>query len=237
MNVIYAAVVAGGAGSRMGKTELPKQFLSLQNKPIVIYSIEKFLLCGDINKILVLVAAEYIEHTQKIVDQYIGDAARVVVVEGGTTRNETIMNGIRFIQNNFGIQEDDICLTHDAARPFITSAIIEENIAMALEFGAVTTAIKAIDTILVSRDAQSVSEVPIRDNMYQCQTPQTFSINLLLECYSKLTAAQKANLTDATKILILQGKSVKIAAGEAFNIKITTQHDLTLANSILKNLT
>ncbi|ONI46371.1 2-C-methyl-D-erythritol 4-phosphate cytidylyltransferase [Candidatus Epulonipiscioides gigas] len=231
--MIYTLVVAGGTGSRMG-TDIPKQFLMLENKPIIIYSIEQFLLHKEIDKIFVLVPKDYIEYTKNVIEEYLNkEVEKVIILEGGATRNDTIINGINFIKDNYGITKNDICLTHDAVRPFVTYEIIEENINTALKYGAATTAIDAIDTILISNDNDKIDEIPPRKIMYQCQTPQTFNINLFVDCYEKLSSKEKEILTDATKILVLQNKEVKIVKGEAFNIKITTQHDLVIANSIL----
>ncbi|OON93296.1 MAG: 2-C-methyl-D-erythritol 4-phosphate cytidylyltransferase [Candidatus Epulonipiscioides saccharophilum] len=231
--MIYASIVAGGLGSRMGDTNLPKQFLRLNDKPILIYSIQKFFDIMDITKIFVLVPESYVEYTEELVKKFIGHSERIIILKGGINRNDTVMNSIRYIQDNLGIDKNDICITHDAARPFVTEEIILENIEKASRFGAVTTAVQATDTILISLDNDRIDKVPQRDNMYQCQTPQTFNINLLLKCYERLTDEEKEKLTDVTKIFILQGETVKIAKGEYFNIKITTQTDLIVAESIL----
>ncbi len=231
--MIYASIVAGGLGSRMGDTTLPKQFLPLNNKPILIYSIQKFLDIMDISKIFVLVPESYVEHTKEIVEKFIGYTERIVILKGGINRNDTVMNSIKYIQDKFGVNENDICITHDAARPFVTKEIILENIEKASRFGAVTTAVQATDTILISLDNDVIDKVPQRDNMYQCQTPQTFNISLFLKCYERLTDKEKEMLTDVTRIFILKGEAVKIAKGEYFNIKITTKSDLIIAESIL----
>lgn len=234
--MIYAEILAGGKGTRMGNTEVPKQFLKLGDKPIVIHTIEKFLLNSEISKILVVVPKAWISYTKDLIKKYIVKSEKIQIVQGGNNRNETIMNGIKYIENNYGINDEDIIITHDAVRPFISYRIIDENIKFAKEYGATDTVISAIDTIVVSEDNSNVTEIPIREKMYQGQTPQTFNIKLLMETYNLLTENEKNILTDAAKIMVLKGKTVKLVDGESYNIKITTQYDLLIGNAILRGM-
>ncbi|OIK16332.1 2-C-methyl-D-erythritol 4-phosphate cytidylyltransferase [Bacillus sp. MUM 116] len=232
--MIYAEILAGGKGTRMGNINMPKQFLTLNSKPIIIHTIEKFILNDRFEKILVISPKEWINHTKDIIKKYIGSDERIIVVEGGRDRNESIMSGIRYIDKTLGINDDDIIVTHDSVRPFLTHRIIEENIEAALKYGAVDTVIEAIDTIIQSEDGEIISDIPVRDTMYQGQTPQSFNINKLVGYYNALTDDQKKILTDACKICAIAGDKVKIVKGELFNIKVTTPYDLKVANAILQ---
>jgi D-ribitol-5-phosphate cytidylyltransferase len=231
--MIYAEILAGGKGTRMGNIHMPKQFLTLNGKPIIIHTIEKFILNDRFDKILVISPKEWINHTKDIIRKYIGIHERIVVLEGGRDRNESIMNGVRYIEEYYGIFENDVIITHDSVRPFLTHRIIDENIDAALEFGAVDTVIEAIDTIIQSVDGEVISDIPIRDTMYQGQTPQSFNIQKLVNYYNLLTEEQKEILTDACKICALNGEKVKLVKGEVFNIKVTTPFDLKVANAII----
>lgn len=235
--MIYAEILAGGKGSRMGNTDMPKQFLTIGNKPIIIHTIESFLLCSRIDKIVVVTQEQWIEHTIDIIRKYIPleISSRIYVCEGGTDRNESIMNGIKYIESNFGINDEDIIITHDSVRPFLTYRIIEENIDMAIEYGATDTVIQSIDTIVESTNDDTISNIPRRDFMYQGQTPQSFNIKKLVRLYNSLLDSEKKVLTDAAKIFVVKGETVKLVKGELFNIKITTQYDLKLANALLRN--
>lgn len=232
--MIYAEILAGGKGTRMGNINMPKQFLTLNSKPIIIHTIEKFILNDRFEKILVITPKEWINHTKDIIKKYIGSDERIIVVEGGKDRNESIMSGIRYLENTFGINDEDIIVTHDSVRPFLTHRIIEENIDAALKYGAVDTVIEAIDTIIQSEDGEFISNIPVRDTMYQGQTPQSFNINKLVGYYNELTDAEKMILTDACKICAISGDKVKIVKGELFNIKVTTPYDLKVANAIIQ---
>lgn len=177
--MIYAGILAGGIGSRMGNVPLPKQFLDIDNKPILIHTIEKFILVSEFNEIIIATPAQWISHTQDILKKYNITDQRVKVVAGGTDRNETIMNIIDYIRNVNGINNDDVIVTHDAVRPFLTQRIIKENIEVAEKYGAVDTVIEAIDTIVMSKDKQNIHSIPVRNEMYQGQTPQSFHKNYI----------------------------------------------------------
>ncbi|MBC1757067.1 2-C-methyl-D-erythritol 4-phosphate cytidylyltransferase [Listeria seeligeri] len=231
--MIYAEILAGGKGTRMGNVNMPKQYLPLKGKPIIVHTIEKFILNDRFDKIIIATPKDWINHTQDIIKKYIFDT-RVVVIEGGTDRNETIMNGIRYVENEFGLNDDDIIVTHDAVRPFITHRIIEENIDMALEFGSVDTVIPAVDTIVESTNHDFITDIPVRGNMYQGQTPQSFNMKIIQKHYNNLTDDEKQILTDACKICLLAGEKVKLVNGGISNIKITTPYDLKVANAIVQ---
>lgn len=234
--MIYAEILAGGKGTRMGNTEMPKQFLMLGNKPIIIHTIEKFLLNAQIEKILVLVPEAWVNHTKDLVKKYIYPNDTIIILKGGSTRNETVMQGISYIEEQFGLTDEDIIVTHDAVRPFVSYRIIQDNIQYAMEYGATDTVIPAVDTIVVSENHNTITEIPIRDKMYQGQTPQAFRIKELMATYETLTEEEKEILTDAAKIMTLKGGSVKLIDGEYYNIKVTTQYDLLLANAILEGM-
>src|SRR5690625_2631594 len=171
--MIYAGILAGGQGTRMGNVPMPKQFLLLNEKPIIIHTLEKFVLNPKFKKIVIASPKEWINYMNDTLKKFKLNLPNVYDIEGGKERNDTIMNIIDFIEEENGQQDDAILLTHDAVRPFLTHRIIEENIEMGIKYGAVDTAIGAIDTIVESNDGEFVSDIPKRDLMYQGQTPQT----------------------------------------------------------------
>ncbi|EHH6116800.1 2-C-methyl-D-erythritol 4-phosphate cytidylyltransferase [Listeria monocytogenes] len=231
--MIYAQILAGGKGTRMGNVSMPKQFLPLNGKPIIVHTVEKFILNTRFDRILISSPKEWMNHAEDNIKKYISDD-RIVVIEGGEDRNETIMNGIRFVEKTYGLTDDDIIVTHDAVRPFLTHRIIEENIDAALETGAVDTVIEALDTIVESSNHEVITDIPVRDHMYQGQTPQSFNMKKVYSHYQNLTPEKKQILTDACKICLLAGDDVKLVKGEIFNIKITTPYDLKVANAIIQ---
>ncbi len=142
------------------------------------------------------------------------------------------MNAINYIDEEYGLDDDTVIVTHDSVRPFVTHRIINENINTALSCGACDTVIPATDTI-VEGDGDAITAIPDRRRMYQGQTPQSFKAKLLRDTYNSLSDDEKEILTDAAKILVMKGIKVKLVQGETFNIKITYPYDLKIARSLL----
>jgi 2-C-methyl-D-erythritol 4-phosphate cytidylyltransferase len=230
---IFGIILAGGRGTRMGNAERPKQFLEIGGKPIIIHTIEKFAVQPDFEKIIVLCPKAWIEHTRDLIRKHIALRDRIVVIEGGASRNETLMNAIRYIEENHTLDEDTIIVTHDSVRPFVTRRMIEENIEATRKYGACDTVIPASDTIVESRDHQMITAVPDRAFLYQGQTPQSFHALKLKNLYESLTEEEKAILTDACKIYVIKGEPVHLVDGDVSNIKITYPADIRIAESLI----
>ena len=234
--MIYAGILAGGTGTRMGISNMPKQFLDLGNKPIIIHTIEKFLLEPEIEKIVVGVHEDWISHAEDLVEEYISTFKdRIIIVAGGSDRNTTIENIIKAIDDYKELTDEDIVITHDSVRPFITLRIIKDNIRLAKECDAVDTLVEAVDTIVESTNGEYITNIPNRAHYYQGQTPQSFRCKDFLNLYNSLTSEEKQILTDACKIFVIKGKEVALAKGEYSNLKITTVTDLKIAKSMLED--
>lgn len=232
--MVFALILAGGQGTRMGNTDKPKQFLHIGGKPIIIHTIEKFYMNSQFDKIIVLCPQQWIAYTKELLSKHIPKNDKVAVIEGGKVRNETILNGISFIEKECGIDEDTVVVTHDAVRPFLTHRIIEENIASAKAGYACDTVIPATDTIVESQDGEIINMIPDRAKYYLGQTPQSFRAMKFVELYESLTEEEKEILTDAAKVFVLKGEEVRLILGETFNIKVTYPYDLQLAETLLK---
>ncbi len=233
--MIFGAIVAGGVGNRMNLSGLPKQFLPLgiSKKPIIIHTLEKFLICEKLDFIYLGVNKDWIGYAEELLDKYDIDRDKVFIVPGGADRNLTILNIIEAIEENHGESDEHIIVTHDAVRPFLTLRMINENIEAAKECGACDTVIGSVDTIIESKDGRFISSVPRRSFMYQGQTPQTFNMSELKRLYNDMTKEEKDMLTNACSIFSLRNKPVKIVQGDAFNIKITTVSDYKIAEAIV----
>ena len=231
--MIFAVIVAGGIGSRMGNLGKPKQYVNIQGKPIIIHTLEKFYINSAFEKVIVLCPNNWVNHTKDLIKKYIPEPDRVAVVVGGATRNETIMNSLDYIEKNYGLDDDTIVVTHDSVRPFVTARIIEENIDAAIKYGACDTVICATDTIIESTDDETISRIPNRKYMYQGQTPQSFKALTLKNLYNSLTQEEKDSLTDAAKIFSIKNMPVHLVKGEVYNIKITYPYDLRVAGVLL----
>ena len=231
--MIFFFFLAGGVGTRLG-SDIPKQFLMLGSKPIIVHTVEKFLLCSKFDAIFVGVHENWIPYAQDIFKKYNLDD-KVFFSVGGKDRNLTIMNIISDIESKFGDSSDHIIVTHDAVRPFVSLRIIEDNISAAKSDGACDTVVKSNDTIIESdHDVTEIRSVPNRKYMFLGQTPQSFRMSDLKELFNKLDESQKNELTDACKIFVLNNRPVKLVMGEFSNLKITTMSDYKIAQSLLE---
>lgn len=231
--MIYGAILAGGIGSRMNISDMPKQFLPLGDRPIIIQTLEKFLMCNRLDYIYVGVHSSWVSHMEDLLEKFNLNNDKIIITEGGSDRNNTIINIIDEIEKEYGMHDDDIIVTHDSVRPFVTLRIIEDNIDAAIKYGACDTVVSAVDTIVVSEDGDVIHNIPNRKFMYQGQTPQSFKMNMLKGLYNDLTQEEKEILTDACKICVVRNTPVKLVEGEISNIKITTVSDYKMAQAML----
>ena len=233
--MIFGVIVAGGVGKRMG-ADMPKQFLNLADRPIIMHTLDAFLKCPGLEQIYMGVHPEWVDYMEELVVQYVSkeEQKRVHLVPGGAERNDTIMNVIGQIEADFGTEETHYIITQDGVRPFVTQRLIEDHIRAVVQYKAVDTAIPAVDTIIVSKDGIFISDIPERKYLYQSQTPQSFQMDLLKELYTGLAPEEKAVLTDACKICTVRGVPVHIVEGEVSNMKITTTADYEIACTMAK---
>lgn len=232
--MIFAGVLAGGKGTRMGIQDMPKQFLLLGSKPIIVHTVEKFLLVPQIDCVVVAVHPDWTTHFEDMVDRYLYEHRnRIIIVDGGGERSDSIMNIISYLKETYSLLQDDCLITHDAVRPFLSYRIIIENIQAMKDYAMVDTVVMANDTIVESVDGNTISIIPNRKHMFQGQTPQTFKLMEYERLFSSLTEEEKALLTDACKVFVLKGVPVGLVRGEYSNIKITTVTDLKIAQAML----
>ena len=231
--MVYAAILAGGSGSRMDSS-LPKQYLKIKEKPILFYSVEAFAANNRIDGILVAVSRDYYEYAGKLISEYCPQTP-VTLVAGGEDRLSTLKNILNHLKQNNMLGGDTILLTHDAVRPFIDQRIINDNIDAAIKYGACNTVIPTVDTILLSEDGEFISSVLPRKSLYNVQTPQTFNAQKLYELVFSLSEEERASLTDACSVFIMRGERVRLVEGRPENIKITYPSDILLAEKLTVN--
>lgn len=225
--MIITGIVAGGTGSRMGNAELPKQFMELGNKPLFIYTAEKFLKQSDF--IIIGMNEEWLKMAEFLIKKFLPDNENIFVTKGGTDRNGTVKNIIAFAKNNLHCKDNDIILTHDAARPFVDERMITESLSAMTQCDICTTAIPATDTIAVSNDGKFTDDFPDRSKIYLVQTPQTFRLGDFNEIYDSLSEDEKKTATDVCRLFMAKGKTVMLIKGSNENIKITYAQDYRIA--------
>ena len=232
--MIYAGILAGGIGSRMGIQDMPKQFLMLGNKPIIIHTIEKFMVVPSIERVYVAVHSNWLAYFDDLVEKYLPTYRdRIMALDGGKERNDSILNIIRHIKAQGPVSDDAMLITHDAVRPFVSYRMILDNIAALEIYDAADTVVMANDTIVESTDGKAITQIPNRAHMFQGQTPQTFKINQFEQLFEELSEQERQILTDACKVFVLKGKQVGLVTGEYSNLKITTVTDLKIAEAML----
>lgn len=230
MNI--ALILAAGSGTRMGNTSKPKQFLNIYNKPLIVHTIEAFEVHDEIDMIVIVTNDTYIDQVKIWCKQY--DLGKVKsVVAGGSSRQESVYNGIKHLEQS-GTNPYDIILIHDAARPLISQSIISENIVACKKYGAIDTVIPTSDTIIRSLDKETICEIQKRSEQYQGQTPQTFTFQIIKEAHEYAKKTNNTETTDDCRLVINMGKEVHIVNGSKLNFKITTFDDLMMLKALLK---
>lgn len=231
--MIFGAIVAGGIGSRMKISSIPKQFMMLGSKPVIIHTIEKFMLCTEIDYIYIGVHKDWTCYAEDLLTKYNINKEKIFITEGGADRNLTILNLINAIESKHGESDDHIIITHDAVRPFVTLRIIKENIKAARKYKACDTVVASNDTIISSDNGKVISSIPERKTMFLGQTPQSFNMSLLKRLYMDLSEEEKSMLTDACKICVVRDTPVHLVRGDASNLKITTVSDYKIAQAMV----
>lgn len=226
----YVVLLAGGVGKRMG-ADIPKQFLEVEGKPIIVYTIEGFQRNEQIEKIVVVCVKDWVEHLKGLIAKYSLTKAEWII-EGGNTGHDSIRNGIFFLKNK--INEDDFVIVHDAVRPVIPQKAIDEVIRVAHEKGNASSSIVCHPPIVCTDDFESGITDIDREHVMLTASPQAFQYSLALKCYQQ---AEDENLHDTTftsSLLIHCGERVYFAKGTSSNIKITKKEDLALFAALLK---
>lgn len=220
----YVVIVAGGSGTRMGSS-IPKQFIPVNNTPVLMLTINAFL-AVDKNISVVLVLPEDQINTWKELCSTHHFKAPHKVVKGGSTRFHSVKNGIATISNSFAL-----VAIHDGVRPFVSSNTIIESFNSAEKNGSGVAAVKLKDTIRKLKNG--ANEQVNRDDYVIIQTPQTFQQNVLIESFKQ---EHKDSFTDDASVVEAQGYNIHLVDGTYENIKITTPEDLIFAEAYLKNL-
>ena len=223
--MIFAGICAGGKGERFGG-DVPKQFLTLKGKPVIMHSVEAFLRYGECERIFVAVSDRWVEYCRELFAHY----NSISVIEGGADRGETVERLVDAAYAKGG-SDGDIIATHDAARPFVDVDVIGRCVEAAEEFGVSGTAVAARDTVLQCRDGL-VTAAPLRSEMFLAQTPQCFKLGIFRKIWGELSDREKAAATDVCGMFYRAGVSVKIIEGGERCFKITTEDDLKRAEQM-----
>lgn len=226
----FVILLAGGVGKRMGAS-LPKQFMEVEGKPIIVYSIENFQRNPQIEKIVVVCVKDWIEHLRELVKKY--SLTKVQwIIEGGETGHDSISNGVFFLKDK--INQDDFIIVHDAVRPVLPQKAIDEVIRVAHEKGNASSSVRCHPPIVYTEDFESGIKDVDREHVMLTASPQAFRYSLALKCYEQAAEEKRNDFTFTSSLLIHCGERVYFAKGTTSNIKITQKEDLALFGALLK---
>lgn len=219
---ICVILLAGGTGSRM-QSAIPKQFLKLNQKPLIHYSFELFMSMKDIAEMTIVCDPQYQSFFPKI-----ADAPKITFAMPGSRRQDSVYNGLEAMTSKSAL----ICV-HDGVRPFITEPLVRRVIQSAQQHGAATAAMPVKFTIKECDHNQMAQRTPDRSKLWEIQTPQVIQTDLLKKGF-ELASRNNVTVTDDVSLVELLGLPVKIVEGSYQNLKITTPEDLSLAELIIK---
>ena len=230
--MITAMLFAGGIGARMKSVDLPKQFLEVGGKPIIIHTMEAFQQHPDINGVAVVCLSGWETVLQSYANQFAIDKLKWIF-PGGSNGQESIHNGIYGLREA-GCKDDDLVLIHDAVRPLLSQDIISSNIAVCKKYGYAITGIKCREAILESEDGFSTTTSIPRDKLIRTQTPQTFRLGNIIAAHEE---AKNRGITNSVASCTLMAElgniEMHIVPGSEKNIKITTVEDLEILKALM----
>lgn len=225
-----ALIIAGGVGARMNQ-DIPKQFLNVFDKPIIVYTMEAFQKHPSIDSITVVCLDGWHDVLRAYAKQF-GISKLDSVVSGGLNGQDSIRNGLYDIYSRYS-GEDDIVLIHDAIRPMLSQDVISDNIRVCREHGNAITVVPCTAAMLKTYDSLSSEEQVPRDNLKITQTPQTFFINDIVGAHKEALSRGITNSVASCTMYIELGRKLYMSMGSEKNLKITTVEDIEIFKSLL----
>lgn len=230
MNI--ALIIAGGVGARMGQ-DIPKQFINVYDKPVIVYTMEAFQKNENIDAIEIVCIDGWHEMLYAYARQF-GISKLENVVSGGKNGQDSIRNGLYDIASRHH-GDDDIVLIHDAIRPMLSNEIIDDNIKVCREKGNAITVLPCNAAMLKTFDGVETEEQVPRDNLKETQTPQTFFLKEIVETHKEALAKGITNSVASCTLYIELGKKLYLAKGSEKNLKLTTTEDIEIFKALLNS--
>ena len=219
----YAIIVAGGTGTRMG-SNIPKQFLLLNDKPVLYYTLKVFLESYTDIQIILVLPEEYTDLGREIIDAYF-DYTRIQITSGGETRFHSVKNGLALAN------KESIIFVHDAVRCLVTTDLIHRCFENTLKTGSAVPALRSKDSVRLLNEEENDNEVLDRSKVVFIQTPQTFHSRILVPAFE---IDYKERFTDEATVVEAFGLKISLIEGEENNMKITRPIDLFIAEKLLE---
>ncbi len=224
-----ALIIAGGSGNRMHQ-DIPKQFITVNEKPVIVYTLEAFEKHPEIDSIVVVCIQGWEQVLWAYAKQF-NITKLQCIVPGGENGQSSIRNGVFELEKKF--DKDDLVLIHDAIRPLVSAEIISDNIRVANQYGNAITVIPCAEAMLQTDDGvESVGSYP-RDRLKRTQTPQAFRIGDICDLHRRALEAGITNSVASCTLMIEMGEKVYFSAGSEKNIKLTTVEDIDIFKALL----
>ncbi len=221
--MVHAMIFAGGTGTRMKSENIPKQFIEVDGKPIIVRTLENFAYHEKVDDIVIACIASGIDHLNELIDKYKIPKIKTIV-PGGATGYESIHNGVMKVAET--AEDTDIILICDGVRPVMTEGLITECIDLAGKYETAVPVVKSIDSVLISEDGENCRQNMPRENIYITQAPQGYTMRKILWAHGEVEKRGIVNPTSSADLMIALGENIHIFLGERDNIKVTTPEDL-----------
>ena len=232
MNI--AIIFAGGVGKRMKTNGIPKQFLEINEIPIIIHTLNIFNNTEQIDAIIIACVNTHIDYLKKLIEQYKISKVKGIV-NGGRTGQESIINALEQAKE-ISVSDSDIVLIHDGVRPIIDSKLIIDNIKCVKKYGTSITCLKQRETTIISKSHENVEEITNRDETYVARAPQSFYLDDIVEAERKSLKNGDIECIDSCSVMKKYGKykNPHIVLCSNDNIKITTPEDYYIAEALIQ---
>ena len=227
MNI--ALIFAGGTGKRMNTTSRPKQFLELYGKPILVYTIEQFENHPEIDGVILVILAEWLEHCHKLIDKFSLKKVKAIV-SGGVSALESQRKGLLKACELY--PEDSIVLIHDGVRPLVSQSTISSNIESVKRYGTAITVSPAIETITLKENDGKVGQIIERSKVDLARAPQSFYLKDIAKAHER-AVEDGIDFIDSASLMKYYGHTLYTVQGEAENIKITTPNDFYIFRALV----
>jgi 2-C-methyl-D-erythritol 4-phosphate cytidylyltransferase len=228
MNI--AIILSGGIGSRMG-ANIPKQYLEVNNRPIIRYAVEKFLAHDDIDCMIIALNEQWKDYVKSKLPN---STKKIYFSEPGETRQHTIYNALRKAKS-IGGGSDDVVIIHDAVRPLVSNRVIKDCLDGCKIYDAAIATIDVKDTIYVCKEGVCITDAPNRSLLHAGQTPEAFKLGQFLRIHDESSYEEISNVTGGAQFATQKGLQVFLSRGEEINFKITTPEDLDRFKQVISN--
>ena len=230
----YGLILAGGVGQRMRRTGMPKQFLEVFGKPIIVYTLQKFEYCEDVDEVVIACHASWKEYMEALVERY-GLKKIKAIISGGKDRQDSVLNGLKYIQTH-GASADDVVIIHDGVRPLIHESILSENVRVAKKYGNAMTVRPVIESVVITeKEEAGFADFKKRDDTYSLTAPQSFKLNVLTKAYEDIKGKDTPMpLLDSALVFTYLGNNIRIIKENNNNLKVTTPEDYYILKAMLE---